>query len=112
MKSFMKVLAVVFVLILAVAAVAGDFSDLRLSQDVTVGTTKLAAGEYKVKIDGSGPDVKVVFAQSGKVKATVDGTFQAEKTSQEYSSAVMEKTNDGQKLSELRLAKTKGFVKF
>jgi hypothetical protein len=112
MKSFMKVLVALFVLMLAVAAVAGDFSNLRLSQDVTVGATKLAAGDYKVKIDGSGPDVKVVFQQSGKVKATVNGTFQEEKTAPEYSSVVMEQTSDGQKLSELRLAKTKGYVKF
>jgi hypothetical protein len=112
MKSIVKVLAVVFVLILAVAAVAGDFSHLRISTDVTVGGTKLAAGEYNVKIDGAGPDVKVIFAQSGQVKATVNGTFQAEKAAPEQTSVVMEKTNDGQKLSELRLAKTKGYVKF
>lgn len=112
MKSFMKVFAVVLVLMFAVMAVAGDFSHLRISNDVTVAGTKLAAGEYNVKIDGTGPDVKVIFAQEGQVKATVNGTFQAEKTAQEYSSVVMEKTNDGQKVSELRLAKTKGYVKF
>jgi len=112
MKSMVKLLVVVFVLILAVAAIAGDFSHLRLSSDVTVAGTKLGAGEYNVKIDGAGPDVKVIFAQDGQVKATVNGTFQAEKTAPEYSSVTMQKTNDGQKVSELRLAKTKGYVKF
>ncbi len=112
MKSFMKVFAVVMVLMLAVAAFAGDFSQLRISNDVTVAGTKLAAGEYKVKIDGTGPDVKVIFQQGGQVKATVNGTFQAQKAAPEVSSVVLEKTNDGQKLSELRLAKTKGYVKF
>lgn len=112
MKSMVKMLAVVLVLILAVAAWAGNTADLRLSSDVTVAGAKLPAGNYKVTIDGSGPDVKVIFAQSGQVKATANGTFQAEKTAPEYSSVVMEKTSDGQKVSELRLAKTKGFVKF
>lgn len=112
MKSFMKVFAVVIVLMLAVAAIAGDFSHLRISSDVTVAGTKLAAGEYNVKIDGTGPDVKVVFAQAGQVKATVNGTFQAEKTAPEYTSVVMEKTTDGAKVSELRLRNTKGYVKF
>ena len=112
MKSLIKAVAVVLVLMMAVAVFAGDFSHLRISKDVTVAGTKLAAGEYNVKIDGAGPDVKVVFAQAGQVKATVNGTFQAEKTASEYSSVTMETTNDGQRLSELRLAKTKGFVKF
>lgn len=112
MKSFIKVFAVVMVLMLAVAAIAGDFSQLRISNDVTVAGTKLAAGQYNVKIDGTGPDVKVTFAQAGQVKATVNGTFQAQDTAPEYTSVVLEKTSDGQKVSELRLAKTKGFVKF
>lgn len=112
MKSFIKVFAVVMVLMLAVVAIAGDFSHLRISNDVTVAGTKLAAGEYNVKIDGAGPDVKVIFQQAGQVKATVNGTFQAQDTASEYTAVVLEKTSDGQKVSELRLAKTKGFVKF
>ncbi len=112
MKSMLKMFAVALVLMLAVAAWAGNTADLRLSSDVTVAGAKLAAGTYKVTIDGAGPDVKVIFAQSGQVKAAVNGTFQAEKAAPEYSSVILEKTSDGQKLSELRLAKTKGFVKF
>ncbi|HEU5400913.1 MAG TPA: hypothetical protein VFU86_06125 [Terriglobales bacterium] len=112
MKSFMKLFVVAVVLMLGIAAVAGDFSQIRISTDVTVAGTKLAAGDYKVKVDGTGPDVKVTFAQNGKVKATVNGTFQEEKKAQQYSSVTLEGTSDGQKLSELRLAKTKGYVKF
>ncbi len=112
MKSVLKVFAGVLVLMLAVAAVAGDFSHLRISKDVTVAGTKLAAGDYNVKIDGAGPDVKVIFQQDGKVRATVDGKLEQVKEVPEYSSVVMEKTDDGQKVSELRLARTKGYVKF
>jgi hypothetical protein len=110
MKSMM--FAVALVLMLAVAAWAGNAADLRLSSDVTVAGAKLAAGNYKVTIDGTGTDVKVIFAKDGQVKASVNGTFQAEKTAPDYSSVTMEKTSDGQKVSELRLAKTKGYVKF
>ncbi|MDT8066736.1 MAG: hypothetical protein ROO76_01085 [Terriglobia bacterium] len=112
MKSTVKLLAVVAVLMLAVSSLAGNLADLRISNDVTVGGAKLAAGNYKVRIDGNGPDVKVIFEQSGKVKATVNGTFQEQKEAPEYSSVVTVKTAEGYKVDELRLAKTKGYVKF
>ncbi len=112
MKSTVKLFAMMLVVMLAVSAFAGNSSTLRISNDVVVGGAKLPAGEYKVTIDGTGPDVKVIFEQSGKVKATVNGTMQEEKAAAEYTSVVTEKTSDGYKVAELRLAKTKGFVKF
>jgi hypothetical protein len=113
MKSTMKLFAVVLVLMLAVAAFAANNSaSLRLSSDATVAGTKLAAGEYKVTIDGTGPEVKVIFAQGGNVRATVSGTLTEEKTAPEYSSVVTNKTADGVKIAELRLAKNKAVVRF
>jgi hypothetical protein len=112
MKSMLKVFAVALVCVLAVSAFAGSSASLRLSNDVTVAGAKLPAGVYNVKIDGAGPDVKVIFEQSGQVKATVNGTISEEKTPSAYSSVTTEKTPDGLKVAELRLAKTKGVVKF
>jgi predicted lysophospholipase L1 biosynthesis ABC-type transport system permease subunit len=113
MKSTMKLFAVMLVLVLAVAAFAANKSaSVRISNDATVAGTKLAAGDYKVTIDGTGPEVKVIFEQNGNVKATVTGTMTEEKTAPEYSSVITSKTADGNKIAELRLAKNKAVVKF
>jgi flagellin-like hook-associated protein FlgL len=114
MKSTMKLSAVVLVVIFAIAAVAADLTSgiIRISNDATVAGTKLAAGDYKVTIDGTGPEVKVIFAQNGNVKATVKGSLSEEKTAPEYSSVTTNKTDDGNKIAELRLAKKKAVVKF
>ena len=107
MKSIMKLGVVALVLILAVSAFAGTTSMLRLNSDVSVNGTKLAAGEYKVTVDGNGPEVKVIFAQDGKVKATVSGTLAEGTVAPEFSSVVTSKAADGVLVSELRLAKMK-----
>ncbi len=112
MKSIMKLGVAALVLTLAVSLFAANSGNLRLNNDSTVAGTKLTAGEYKVTIDGTGPDVKVIFAQNGKVKATVNGTLAEEKTAPEYSSILTSKSGDTVTINELRLAKVKGYVKF
>ena len=112
MKSIMKLGVIALVLILAVSAFAGNIGTLRLTSDSTVAGTKLNAGEYKVTVDGTGPEVKVIFAQDGKVKATVNGKLAAETAAPEYSSVVTAKSGDKVTVTELRLAKMKGSVKF
>jgi type 1 fimbria pilin len=114
MKSTMKLSAVVLVVIFAIAAFAADLNSgtIRISNDAIVAGSKLAAGDYKVTIDGTGPEVKVIFAQNGNVKATVTGTLSEEKAAPEYSSVTTNKTTDGNKIAELRLAKKKAVVKF
>lgn len=112
MKSMMKLVVVTLVLMLAVAAFAGNIGNLKLNSDSTVAGTKLAAGDYKVTVDGTGPDVKVIFAQDGKVKATVNGKLATEATAPEFSSVVTTKKGDSVAVTELRLAKMKGSVKF
>lgn len=114
MKSTTKLFAVLFVLIFAVAAIAADFTtgSIRISNEATVAGTKLAPGDYKVTIEGKGPEVKVSFAQNGSVKATATGTMTEEAKAPEYSSVLTNKTDNVVKISELRLAKTKGVVKF
>ncbi len=112
MKSFMKVAVVALVLTLALSAFAGNSGTLRLNYDSDIAGTKVAAGEYKVTIDGTGPDVKVIFAQDGKVKATIAGKLNQENVAPEFSSVLTSKAGDSVKITELRLAKMKGFVKF
>ncbi len=112
MKSIMKVAVVTLVLTMAVLAFAGNTGTLRLNYDSNFAGTKLTAGEYKVTVDGTGPEVKVIFAQDGKVKATVAGKLTEDKVAPEFSSVLTSKTSDGVKVNELHLAKMKGFVKF
>lgn len=112
MKSVMKLVVVALVLMLAVSAFAGNSGTLRLASDSSVNGAKLTAGDYKVTVDGNGPDVKVIFVQDGKVKATVSGTLAEGTVAPEFSSVVTSKAADGVKVNELRLAKMKSFVKF
>lgn len=112
MKSVMKAVVVAVVLMLAVAAFASNSASLRLPYDATVNGTKLTAGEYKVTVDGAGPEVKVTFAQDGKVMATVTGTVVEGKVAPEFSAVITDKTADGVKINEIRLAKMKNTVKF
>jgi len=112
MKSTMKLGVFALILILAVSAFAGNSAVLRLTSDSVVSGTKLAAGEYKVTVDGNGPEVKVIFAQEGKVKATVNGTLASDGVAPEFSSVVATKSSDGLAINELRLAKMKGYIKF
>lgn len=112
MKSILKLGVVALVLTLALSAFAGNSGTLRLNNDSSVNGTKLSAGEYKVTIDGTGPEVKVIFTQAGKVKATVNGTLAEGTVAPEFSSVITSKADDGVKISELRLAKMKSFVKF
>lgn len=112
MKFAMKTAVIISILILAVAAFAGNSANLRIPNDSNINGTKIAAGEYKVTVDGNGPDVKVIFAQDGKVKATVNGTMVEGQTAPEYSAVVTDKSGEGVKITELRLAKMKNTVKF
>ena len=112
MKSILKLGVAALVLILTVSAFAGNIGNLKLNNDATIGGTKVAAGDYKVTVDGTGPDVKVIFAQDGKVKATVPGKLAADSAAPEFSSVVTSKSGDKVTVTELRLSKMKGSVKF
>jgi hypothetical protein len=112
MKSVLKLGVIGLVLILAVSAFAGNTGSLRLTNDSTVNGAKLTAGDYKVTVDGNGPEVKVTFAQGKTVKATVNGTLAEGTVAPEFSSIVTSKTSDGLAINELHLAKMKGYVTF
>ncbi len=112
MKSIMKLGIIVLVLGLAVSAFASTKAYIRINNDVSVNGTKLTAGEYKVTVDGNGPDVKVIFALGKQVKATVNGKIAKDDTGNGYDSVVFSKTNDGTVISEIYFAKLKSTVKF
>lgn len=97
----------VFLAILAVAAMsvsvwakndAGDSLtvNVKLTAATTIGTTKLAAGEYKVVVEGS----KAKFEQGGKVVAEIPCTLKDSTAKVNQTSYIM--NND--QLSEIQVA--------
>lgn len=113
MKAIMKLGIIALVVGLAVSAFAATSSNINLRDDATVSGTKLKAGEYKVTIEGTGPEVKVTFLQRGEVKATATAKLAQDSTRAIYDTIVYRKTADGIAVSELRLAKLKtSYVKF
>ena len=69
-KSILSALA----LLLATSAVAANKQNkgsIELDQPATIGGHQLAPGEYKLKWDGTGPNVDLMILSNGKLVATV-----------------------------------------
>jgi hypothetical protein len=71
MKSKSLLIAAI-ALLTPTLAFAGEknSADVDIDQPVTVASTELAAGHYKVKWDGNGPDVTVSFSEGKKTILT------------------------------------------
>ncbi|HWR35793.1 MAG TPA: hypothetical protein VN622_08010 [Clostridia bacterium] len=110
MKTISKVLAVALLIGLAMSVFAANSASLVLRNEATMNGTKLAAGEYKVTVDGTGSDVKVTFLQGSKVIATSSGTLVERPVAPEFSAVVLDKVNGVNTIQEIRLAKLKGSV--
>jgi hypothetical protein len=81
MKKIIAIAAVALS-VSSISAFAADRSEnVRLSSTLTVGTTKLSEGEYKVTWSGTGPQVQLTFTKGKTVAATVPATLKAEKHS-------------------------------
>ncbi|MGD0181649.1 MAG: hypothetical protein ABSC15_17705 [Terriglobales bacterium] len=76
-----------FLSILSVLSPVGVFArdnnqhSVDIPATVQIGGTQLKPGNYKVKWQGTGPDIQVIFQRNGKTVATVPATL---------------KTNDGE----------------
>lgn len=73
---------------------AANKATVTIPNDATIGTTKLAAGEYKLTYDGSGPVVKVTLTQSGHPPIQLDAKLEPTRYSEV--SVSIEKKADGQ----------------
>lgn len=109
MKGFSKVLVVLLVLGLAITALAAGAKSLELRSDATLNGTKLAAGTYKVNVEGTGDAVKVTFLQKDKVIATASGKMVDGSVAPEFSAVVKAANNN---IEELRLAGMKSKIVF
>jgi len=92
-------------LLLATSAFAANKGSLTVQEPVTVNGTKLAAGDYKVQWEGTGPSVEVSITQGKKVIAKVPAHVVNLDQPSQSDAAVVKKNEDGSKsLSEVRLS--------
>ena len=78
MKSSMKVLVLVALLVSPLFA-SRNTQSITIAQTVSVGSTQIAAGDYRVSWEGAGPAVKVTLSASGKSPIVLDAQLKAEK---------------------------------
>lgn len=77
-----------------------------ISQAVTVGSTQIPAGDYKVSWDGTGPMVKVTLARSGASPVVLDAKLVTQKNALTESSIVTASQNGALVLQEIQLKST------
>jgi hypothetical protein len=66
MSRISKGLLLAATFLIATSALAGNKGSLNISEPVTVNGTKLAAGDYQVKWEGTGPNVELNIIKSKK----------------------------------------------
>lgn len=66
-----KSLMMVFALLLASSAFAGDKASLQLNNAVTLNGTTIAPGDYKLQWDGTGPNIELSILHGKRVVAKV-----------------------------------------
>jgi len=71
MKSFLKYSFLLALLVTPLFA-AKNADKVTIAQSVSVGSTQIAPGDYKVSWEGSGPAVKVTLAKSGTAPIVLD----------------------------------------
>jgi hypothetical protein len=104
-STFSKSLLLGLAVLLATAAFASNRGSLNLADSTMVNGQKLAAGDYKVTWDGTGPNVQLNIMQGKKTIATVPAHMVDLKEAASANSAVVHKNDDGSKtLSEIRLS--------
>src|SRR5271166_4843797 len=63
MKNLVRLAA--FLAVVATPLLATAATKISIPEDVTLGSTKLAAGDYKLIYEGTAPTVKVTLTRSG-----------------------------------------------
>jgi len=82
-------------MMLAASAFATTKGDLQLATTVNVNGTQLPPGEYKVKWEGTGPNVEASIMQGKTVVATVPAKLVEMQKVSNLNAAVVHKGDDG-----------------
>lgn len=109
------VIAAVFSTLFSICAFAADKTarSVSLSDPVTVGSTQLMPGNYKLEWEGSGPSVQVKFLHFGKTVATVPATLQTNDERVTQNDVIMDRTNPNMEaLKEIDFAHQKEALTF
>jgi hypothetical protein len=102
-SNVLKSLLVTSALLMAVNAFASNKGALQLGSMVTINGKQLPAGEYAVKWEGNGPDVKVTIMKGKNVMITMPARLVDLKNSPNSDAAVIKKNDDGSSsLSQIR----------
>jgi hypothetical protein len=92
-------------LLLATSAFAANKGSLKVNDPVTINGKQLAAGEYKVSWDGSGPSVELHIMQGKNVVATVPAKMVDLPRAASDDGAVVNTNGDGSRtLSQIRFS--------
>ena len=67
---------------------AAKKGNVTIPQDVSVGLTHIAPGQYKVSFDGSGPNVKVTLTKSGSVPIVLEAKLRPGERGTTYATLV------------------------
>ncbi|HEY1262419.1 MAG TPA: hypothetical protein VGF06_02785 [Terriglobales bacterium] len=105
LRNGFKGLVLGLALLLTTTAFAANKGSLQISDPTSVAGKQLAAGDYTVQWEGSGPSVEVSILKGKKVVATVPARVTSLDQASSYNSAVVTKSSDGGRtLSQIRFS--------
>lgn len=90
--------------LLATGAFASNKGTLNVQETVQVNGQQLPAGEYQIRWDGSGSDVQLSFMRGKKEVAKTSARMVELPEKSQYDSAVIDHSNGGASVSQLRFA--------
>ena len=98
--------AVILALVSIPAFAAKNQSSISFPEAVTVGSTQLPAGDYKITWTGDGQNVQVSLEQKGKGAAPAVATAKAVPQSESHTGFTVERVGSVNQLQTLQLGKT------
>jgi hypothetical protein len=97
--------ALAMALVAAPAFASSNTQSVNIPATVTVGSTQLPAGDYKISWTGAGSNAQVTIAKNGKVLATAPATAVSERHT--YNSVTTQTQGSANVLQAIQLADTR-----
>lgn len=90
--KYLAIMAAMALLPLSLFAADTTTRSVTIGDPVTVGTTHLKPGHYKVEWQGSGPAVRVNFVRNGKTVATAPAKLRTDDSQVKQDDVIMDRT--------------------
>lgn len=112
--KYLAVLAALALLTpLSIFAADKTTRSVTIGDPVTIGTTQLKPGHYKLQWEGNGPTVTVNFMRNGKTIATAPAQLQTNDSNVTQNDVIMDRTNaNNEKLKEIDFSHNKEALTF